>query len=117
MIGVPNKAGEKTIEVELPGDWSAGPIAQYRTADVGVPVLTEVAVLSAHEAASINATYKLKAEETLRSNLEAKGRGYLCQHLDEVAVHQAAEIEKLLAAIKQDGFGSSWVVIEEYTYD
>lgn len=131
MIGVPNQPGKKTIEVNLPeaGErWTADSIVPRRQADVGYSCLTYVTVLSAVEAAQINADFKRRAEETLRANLKQAqetlradwaedGEGYIGQNIDENAVEAGARVDALLEAIKQEGYFSSWVIIEECTID
>lgn len=132
MLGVPNRAGKKTIEVDLdPEGWPAASVAPRRQADVGYPCLTYVTVLSAVEAAQINVGFKKQAEETFRANLKeaqethradwaegGKGyKGYIGQNIDEQAVQIAAKVDELLEAIKQEGYFSSWVIIEECTTD
>ena len=119
MIGVPNSPGKKTIEIDLTGaqGWPAAPVAHRRQADVGYPCLTYVTVLSAVEAAQINAGFKRQAQETLRANLAEEGEDYIGQNIDENAVRAAAQVDALLEAIKQEGYFSSWVIIEECTID
>jgi hypothetical protein len=119
MIGVPNRPGKKTIEIDLPeGEvWTASSIAPRRQADVGHPALTYVTVISAVEAAQINVGFKRQAEETLRANLAEEGEGYIGQNIDEIAVETGAKVDELLEAIKQEGYFSSWVIIEECTID
>ena len=118
IIGVPNRAGKKTIVVNLdPGEWTAASVAPRRQADVGHPALTYVTVISAVEAAQINADFKRQAEETLRANLAEEGEGYIGQNIDENDVQAAAKVDELLEAIKQEGYFSSWVIIEECTID
>ena len=117
MIGVPNGPGKKTIYIELPAGWTAGSVAPRRKAEVGANCLTYVTVLSAFEAAQINDSFKREAEEELRVNLAEKGEGYFTQHIDQIAVQGGAEVNKLLEAIKQEGYFSSWVVIEVCTID
>ena len=118
MIGVPNRPEKKTIEIDLPLGWSADSVAARRQADVGYPpALTYVTVLSAVEAAQINADFKRQAEETLRVRLAEQGQDYIGQILDETAVLGAAEVDKLLEAIRQEGYFSSWVIIEECSID
>ncbi len=129
MLGVPNCVGKKTIEVDLdPWGWPEAPLAHRRSVDVGYPCLTYVTVVSAVEAAQINVGFKKQAEENLRANLrEAQetgrdnwaedGKGYIGQNIDEGVVQIAAEVDELLEAIKQEGYFSSWVIIEECTID
>ncbi len=129
IIGVPNRAGKKTIVVDLdPGEWTAASVAPRRQADVGHPALTYVTVISAVEAAQINVGIKRRAQERLRANLrEAQethranwaedGKGYIGQNIDEGNVQAAAKVDELLEAIKQEGYFSSWVIIEECTID
>ena len=120
MIGVPNRPGKKTIEIDLPEggeSWTAASVAPRRQADVGHPVLTYVTVISAVEAAQINADFKRQAEETLRANLAEEGEDYIGQNIDEIAVQGGAEVDELLEAIKQEGYFSSWVIIEECNPD
>lgn len=74
-------------------------------------------MLSAAEAAEINSRFKRQAEETLRANLAEKGVGYCSQNIDEIAVQGGAKVDELLQAIKQEGYFSGWVVIEECTID
>ena len=117
MIGVPNRPGKPTVVIDLPLGWSAASIAPRRQAEIGHPVLTYVSVLSPHEAARINAEFRHQAAETLRTKLAEKGQGYIGQHLDEIALAGADQVDGLLEAIKQEGYFSSWVVIEECTID
>ncbi|MFQ5572205.1 MAG: hypothetical protein ACE5G0_21225, partial [Rhodothermales bacterium] len=74
--------------------------------------LAYVTVISAVEAAQINVGFKRQAERTLRANLAEKGEGYIGQNIDEIAVQVAAQVDELLEAIKQEGYFSSWVIIE-----
>ena len=46
-----------------------------------------------------------------------EGEGYIGQNIDEIAVQAAAQVDELLEAIKQEGYFSSWVIIEECTID
>jgi len=120
IIGVPNRPGKKTIEIEIPDggeSWTAASVAPRRQADVGHPALTYVTVISAVEAAQINADFKRQAEETLRATLAEEGEGYIGQNIDEIAVQTGAKVDELLEAIKQEGYFSSWVIIEECTID
>ncbi len=117
MIGVPNRPDKKTIEIDLPDGWTAASVAPRRQADVGFPALTYVTVISAVEAAQINAGFKRQAEDTLRAILTEEGEGYIGQNIDEIAVQGGAEVDALLEAIKQEGYFSSWVIIEEVTID
>ena len=120
IIGVPNRPGKKTIEIEIPDggeSWTAASVAPRRQADVGHPALTYVTVISAVEAAQINADFKRQAEETLRATLAEEGEGYIGQNIDEIAVETGAKVDELLEAIKQEGYFSSWVIIEECTID
>ena len=97
MIGVPNRPGKKTIEIDLdPVGWPVASVAHRRQADVGHPALTYVTVLSAVEAAKINADFKRQAEEELRATLAEEGEGYIGQNIDEEAleiVHAWLEAE------------------------
>ncbi len=117
MIGVPNQPGKKTIDINLPMGWTAASIAPRRQADVGHPALTYVTVISAVEAAQINVGFKRQAQERLRAKMAEKGEGYSGQHIDKIAVQGAAEVDALLEAIKQEGYFSSWVIIEACTID
>lgn len=117
MIGIPNRPEKGAVVIELPLGWDLTAVTAYRIADVGQPVLTQVAVLSTAEAARVNADYRAKAQETLRTNLSTKGPGYIGQNLDESAVHGADRVEELLSAIAQDGYFSSWVLVERCSID
>ena len=117
MIGVPNGPGKRTIEINLPEGWTAASVAPRRQADVGYPALIYVTVISAVEAAQINVGFKRQAQERLRANLAEEGEGYIGQNIDEIAVQAAAQVDALLEAIKQEGYFSSWVIIEECTID
>ena len=99
MIGVPNRPEKKSIEIDLPENWTAASVAPRRQADVGAPALTYVTVISAVEAAKINAGLKSRARGPLLSN------------------SAAARVDELLEAIRQEGYFSSWVIIEECTID
>jgi len=79
IIGVPNRPGKKTIEIEIPDggeSWTAAFVAPRRQAE-----------------------------------------GYIGQNIDEIAVQTGAKVDELLEAIKQEGYFSSWVIIEECTID
>ncbi len=121
MIGVPNQSGKKTIEIDIPAwggeSWTKASVAPRRQADVGYPVLTYVTVISAVEAAQFNVDFKRRAEETFRTNLAEMGEGHILQHIDEINVQFAARVDELLVAIKQEGYFSSWVIIEECNPD
>lgn len=117
MIGVPNRAGKETIDIDLPKPWTAAAVAPRRHVDVGYPALTYVTVISAVEAAQVNADFKKQAEEKLRVGLAEKGEDYIGQNIDEIAVQTGARVDELLAAIKQEGYFSSWVIIEECDID
>lgn len=83
-------------------------------------MLTSVTVDSAAEAAEaaeVNARYRRHAEQTLQANLAAKGPRYLARHLDELAVQGAAQVDRLLDAIRQQGYFSSRVLVESCTID
>lgn len=117
MLGIPNHPDRPVVEIPLPPGWGKDSEIPSRMADAGAPVLTYVIVYSAAEAAEVNARYRRQAEETLRSNVAAKGPDYLGRHLDELAVQGAAEVDRLLDAIRQDGYFSSWVLVESCTID
>ncbi len=117
MIGIPNRSEKAMIEIDLPPGWITLDHPAFRVADVGEPVLTYVAVLSAFEAAAINAQYNRQAQDELGTNLTAQGSDYVGQNIDEMAVEGAAQVKKLLEAIKQEGYFSSWVLIEACTID
>ena len=117
MIGVPNRPGKKTIEINRLEGWTATSVAPSRQADVGYPALTYVTVISAVEAAQINVRFKRQAEQRLRANLAKEGQEYIGQNIDEIAVQAAAQVDALLDAIKQEGYFSSWVIIEECNID
>ena len=118
MIGVPKRPEKNPIEIDLPLGWSAESVAPRRRADVGCPsALTYVTVISAVEAAQINADFTRQAEETLRARLAEEGEDYIGHHIDENAVLGGAEVDALLEAINQDGYFSSWVIIEECSID
>jgi hypothetical protein len=117
MLGIPNRPEKGVIEIDLPLGWRAEGIASRRAVDVGHPVMVYVTILSAVEAAQINARYKKQAEETLRARLAEQGPGYIGSNIDANAVHGAIQVEKMLEAIEQEGYFSSWVIIEECTID
>ena len=117
MIGVPNSPGKATVSMELPAAWPVNAVAHRREAAVGGNCLTYVTVLSALEAAQINEIYKRMAADDLRRNAAAHGEDHVTRHLDEIAVEAGAHVDRLLEAIKQEGYFSSWVVIEECTID
>ena len=117
IIGVPNRPGKKTVEITFPGRWTADFVVPRRSADVGYPALTYVTVISAVEAAQINVGFKRQAEERLRANLAEKGEEYIGQNIDEGDVQAAIKVDELLEAIKQEGYFSSWVIIEECSID
>ena len=117
MVGIPNSPDRPVVQIRLPLGWGRDSEISARVADVGAPVLTHVTVYSAAEAAEVNARYRQQAEETLRTNVAAKGPDYLARHLDELAVQGAAEVDRLLDAIRQDGYFSSWVLVESCTID
>ncbi len=80
MIGVPNRPGKKTIEIDIPNgreSWPTASVAPRRQADIGYPALTYVMVISAVEAAQINVGFKRRAEEKLRANLAEMGDGHI----------------------------------------
>lgn len=117
MLGIPNRPEKPVVEIDLPLGWSARSVAPRRVVDVGYPMLTYVTVLSITEAARINEQYKQKATQRLRAKLAEYGEGYIGQNIDENAVQGGAEVDKLLAAIKEEGYFWSWVIIEECTID
>ena len=117
MLGIPNRPEKPLVEIQLPPGWGKDSEIPARVADVGAPVLTYVAVYSAAEAAEVNARYREQAEQTLRDNIAAKGPDYFTRHLDELAVQGAAEVHRLLDIIRQEGYFSSWVLVESCTID
>jgi hypothetical protein len=117
MLGIPSHPDRRMVEIPLPPGWGRESEIPARVADVGAPVLTYVAVYSAAEAAEVNARYCAQAEQTLRENLTAKGPDYPARHLDELAVQGAAQVDRLLDAIRHEGYFSSWVLVESCTID
>jgi hypothetical protein len=117
MLGIPNQPDRPVVEIPLPPGWGRDLEISPRVADVGAPVLTYVTVYSAVEAAAVNARYRQHAEQALQANLAAKGPEYLARHLDELAVQGAAQVDRLLDAIRQQGYFSSWVLVESCTID
>jgi len=118
MLGVPNQPGKPVIEVnDLPLPWLNESIAPRRQADVGHPAFTYVTILSAVEAKRMNEAFKKRAAEELRANLAAGGEDSIGRNIDENAVQAGERIDALLEAIRQDGYFSSWVIIEECTID
>lgn len=117
MLGIPNHPDRPMVESALPPGWGRDAEVPARVADVGAPVLTYVTVYSAAEAAEVNARYRERAERTLAANLAAKGPGYPARHLDELAVQGAAQVDRLLDAVRQEGYFSSWVLVESCTID
>ena len=113
MLGIPSRAGKPLVEIRLPLGWGRDSGVPARVADVGAPVLTYVSVYSAVEAAEINARYREQAERALRE----KGPDYPARYLDEIAVQVAAQVDRLLEAIREDGYFSSWVLVESATMD
>lgn len=117
MLGLPSNPDRPLVQIQLPLGWGRDSQIPSRVADVGAPVLTYVTVYSAAEAAQVNARYRQQAEQTLRARLAADGPDYLARHLDELAVQGAAEVDRLLDAIRQQGYFSSWVLVESCTID
>ena len=76
-----------------------------------------ITVISAVEASQINIGFKRQSPETHHTNLTEMGEGYIGQNIDEIAVQGSAQVDALLEAIKQEGYFSSWVIIEECTID
>jgi hypothetical protein len=115
---VPNQPGKPVIEVnDVPLPWLAESIAPRRQADVGHPALTYVTILSAVEARRMNEVFKKRAAEELRANLAAEGEDSIGQNIDENAAQAGERIDALLEAITQEGYFSSWVIVEECTID
>lgn len=117
MLGIPNRPEKPVVEIPLPLGWGKDTEIPSRVADVGAPVLTYVTVYSAAEAAAVNARYREQAERMLRENLAARGPDYFTRHLDEAAVLGAAQVDRLLDAIRDEGYFSSWVLVESCTID
>jgi hypothetical protein len=117
MLGIPNRPEKGVIKIDLPMGWINHDHPAFRVADVGAPCLTFVAALSLFEAATINREYLRRAEDELRKHLAEEGDDYIGQNLDENAVSGAKRVEQLLEAIKEEGYFSSWVLIESCTID
>lgn len=117
MLGIPNHPDRPLVAIPLPPGWGRDSPIPARVADVGRPVLTYVTVYSAAEAAQVNARYRERAEQTLHDKLAANGPDYITQHLDELAVQGAAAVDRLLDAIRHEGYFSSWVLVESCTID
>src|SRR5688572_25274689 len=101
MLGIPNHPDRPLVAISLPPGWGRDSEIPSRVADVGKPVLTYVTVYSAAEAAEVNARYRERVEQTMHANVAANGPDYIARHLDELAVQGAAEVERLLDAIRQ----------------
>jgi hypothetical protein len=117
MIGIPNQPERGAVVIDLPDRWAALDVAPRRLADVGKPVLTYVTVVSAAEAAKINARYRAQAQARLDERLATEGEDYIGMNIDRNAVSAANRVDALLEAITQEGYFSSWVLIEECTID
>jgi hypothetical protein len=89
-----------------------------RIADVGQPILTEVAILSSFEAKQVNESYRRYIEEYRKapeSNIQDIqdirkhwfGRGLEC----------GMRVDELLAAIGKVGYFSPWIIVETANID
>jgi hypothetical protein len=115
LIGISNVGENGQVSTELPLGWEFG--LTFRTAEIGRPVLTEVAILSEHEAREHNRRYRERAVESKRKRIEKDGPEAYLLHLDESALSGADRIDRLLDGIKRDGYFANWVIVEQCTYD
>jgi hypothetical protein len=115
LIGIPNRTDKAMVSIGLPLGW--GKDLSFRCADIGLPVLTEVAVISEHEAREHNRRYREEAMESKRKRIEKDGPEAFLLHLDESALSGADQIDKLLNQIQQVGYFASWVLVERCTID
>ena len=115
LIGVPNRDEKRQVSTGLPIGWTNG--LSFRTAEIGLPVLTEVAILSEHEAREHNRRFREAAIESKRKRIEKDGPEAYLLHLDESALSHADKIGALLDQITQDGYFATWVIVERCTID
>jgi hypothetical protein len=83
-----------------------------RIAEVGQPILTKVAVLSAAEAKAINEAYRQKAEVSLAAARNDISASWARRELD-----CAGSIDDLLAGIGEVSYFSPWVIVEQAAID
>jgi len=96
MIGVSKVTGSPTLEVDLPRGWINIKHDQHcRRADLGIPALNYVGILSLTEAQNYNARYKEKSGET---------KDWLA-------------IDKVIRSLDQPGYFGSWVIVEGMDID
>jgi hypothetical protein len=67
LIGIPNRTYKAMVSIGLPLGWANG--LSFRVADIGLSVLTEVAVLSEYEARAHNRHYRAEAMESKRKRI------------------------------------------------
>jgi hypothetical protein len=115
VIGIPNCTDKSMVPIGLPLGWENG--LSFRVADIGLSVLTEVAVLSEHEARTHNQRYRAEAKESKRKRIAKDGPDAYLLHLDESALSGADQIDNMLDLIKQDGYFASWIIVERCTID
>jgi hypothetical protein len=83
-----------------------------RTAEVGQPILTKVAVLSAAEAKAVNEAYRRNAEASLAAARNEVDASWARRDLD-----CAASVDDLLAEIGKVSYFSPWVIVEQADID
>jgi hypothetical protein len=83
-----------------------------RTAEVGQPILTKVAVLSPAEAKAVNKSYRQKAEASLAAAGNDISAGWARRELD-----CAASVDDLLSGIGEVSYFSPWVIVEQADID
>ena len=83
-----------------------------RAAEVGQPILTKVAVLSAAEAKAVNQVYRQDAEASL-----ATAKTDISASMARRALECAGSVDDLLAQIGEVSYFSPWVIIEQADID
>ena len=113
MIGV-DQGGGAAESIDLEKGWLRVMEEQgfnERVVDVGGPILSTVAILSAVEAARVNRVFKKRARAGLADSTE------IGRHLNFAEVDCARRVDELLARIGEVAYFSPWVIVETANID
>jgi hypothetical protein len=119
MIGTTGSSATEIINLER--RWIATMIKMgfgLRIADVGQPILTNVAILSSFEAKQVNESYRRyieadrEAPESDIQDIQDIRKAWFQRRLE-----CAMRVDELLAAIGDAGYFSSWIIVETADID
>jgi hypothetical protein len=121
MIGA---YGSSAKEIDLDRGWIVSMTKMgfgQRTADVGEPILTKVAVLSDFEAKKVNESYRIAIEADLKASeadpKKTESAKVFVRDWYRSELECVARVDELLAAIGKVAYFSPWVIVEEANID